>query len=81
MARCYGCNSANATNRRYVNTGNSFSTYYGKRVSSGTRSYYAYKFFCHDCVQALDKARQKRRAVILILIAVALMWYLLATRF
>lgn len=81
MARCYGCNSPDASHRRYVNTGNSFSTYYGKRVSSSTRSYYTYKFFCSDCAKALDNGRRKTTAFILILLSIALIWYLLATRF
>lgn len=81
MAHCYGCNSANATYRRYVNTGNSFSTYYGKRVSTGTRSYFAYKFFCIHCVKAFDTAQKRKRAFMLMALAIALVWYLLATRF
>src|SRR5260221_704628 len=81
MARCYGCNAAYASHRRYVNTGNSFSTYYGKRFSKGTRSYYSYKFFFDDCAKSLDNARKRTLAFVLFLLSAGLLWYLLSTRF
>ncbi len=81
MARCYGCNSAVANYRRYVNTGHSFSTYYGKRVSNSTRSYYSNKFFCHDCAKEIDDGRRKSTVFVLFLISVGLTYYLLTTRF
>lgn len=86
MANCYGCNGPNAHTKRYVNTGHSSSTYYGKKsVNFGTRRNYSYKFFCNACSLEMDE-RNKRSDLnlsitLLVLITIAILIYLFRTRF
>jgi hypothetical protein len=74
MANCYHCASKGASYRRYVNSGYSYGGWVSNR-SHGTssRSYYGLRTLCESCAARVDKWRNIKWSIALLIIAIILL--------
>ena len=60
MAHCNACGRyvapTESFHKRQLYSGTSNSTYYGKRISFGTRKHYSMQSVCSDCAIRFDKS-------------------------
>lgn len=82
MASCYHCGRSGADYRRNVVTGQSRSTYYGKRSTSySTRTNTGLRTVCEDCAFSIDKARLIQSIAGLWLLALVLVGLIIHYKF
>lgn len=82
MASCYQCGCGGADYRRSVVTGQSRSTYYGKRSTTySTRTNTGLRTVCEDCAFSIDKGRLVGSIVGLWILAIVLVGLIIHYKF
>ena len=77
MAFCYHCGQNGSDYRRYVQTGYSQGTYYGKRTSHSTHTYHGIRSLCENCAFRLDKSSLVKSIALRWIIAIILFYFLM----
>ena len=77
MASCFICGCSGANYRRLVSTGYSTGSWVSKRsYGSSIRNYSGVRSVCEYCAIKLDKSKEKGFAIILIITAICLLFYI-----
>lgn len=82
MASCYHCGRSGASYRRNVITGQSNTSYYGKRSTSySRRTHSGLRTVCENCAFNIDKKRLIIKIVSRWILLIILVWLIIHYKF